>query len=78
MAAPASRIVVPTDFSEASDHALDTAVDLAARIDAEVELLAVVPKSEPLFPRYPDNRDAAALYLRHWGPRYFGPNRLIV
>ncbi len=60
MATPASRIVVPTDLSEASDHALTTALELAKRIDAEVELLVVVPSSEPLFPHNPDNREAAA------------------
>lgn len=60
MALPDSRIVVPTDFSDASDHALETALKLAERIGAVVELLVVVPKSEPLFPRNPDNRKAAA------------------
>ena len=60
MATSGSRIVVPTDFSDASNHALDAALKLAERIDAEVELLVVVPKSEPLFPGNPDNREAAA------------------
>lgn len=60
MAAPTSRIIVPTDFSDASAHALETTLGLAERIGAEVELLAVVPRSDPLFPRNPDNREAAA------------------
>ncbi len=59
MATPTPRILVPTDLSEASEHALGTALGLAERLDAEVELLAVVPKSQPLFPRNPDNRKAA-------------------
>lgn len=64
MATPTSRIVVPTDFSEASEHALSTALDLAERLGAEVELLTIVPKSDPLFPRNPDNRKAAERIAR--------------
>jgi len=37
-----SRIVVPTDFSESSEHALQTALDLAQRFEAELHLLHVV------------------------------------
>ena len=60
VATSGSRIIVPTDFSDASVHALETALKFAERLGAEVELLVVVPKSEPLFPHNPENRKAAA------------------
>ena len=33
------RIVVPVDFSEASDAALEYAIGLASRLDARIDLL---------------------------------------
>jgi len=48
------KILCPTDFSEASLHALDTAVDLAGLFQAElmvVFVLAVLPPS-PTDPNY--------------------------
>jgi nucleotide-binding universal stress UspA family protein len=36
---PIKTILVATDFSEASDHALEYAVDLARRLDAQVVIL---------------------------------------
>jgi universal stress protein A len=38
----AKVILVPTDFSEASEGALDYAIELAARLDARVHVLHVV------------------------------------
>jgi nucleotide-binding universal stress UspA family protein len=38
---PISKIVVGTDFSQASERALSVALDLAERLDAEVELVHV-------------------------------------
>jgi nucleotide-binding universal stress UspA family protein len=35
------KVLLATDFSEHSDHALDVACDLAARVDATLELLHV-------------------------------------
>ena len=35
-------ILVPTDFSACSEHALDYAVQLAERLDAKVHLLSVI------------------------------------
>ena len=35
------RILSPVDFSKASQHAFETAVDLAARLDAEVRAMHV-------------------------------------
>jgi nucleotide-binding universal stress UspA family protein len=37
-----TNILVPTDFSACSEHALDYAVELAARMDARVHLLSVI------------------------------------
>lgn len=37
-----TKILVPTDFSACSEHALDYAVELAARLDARVHLLSVI------------------------------------
>lgn len=37
-----TNILVPTDFSASSEHALDYAVDLATKLDAKVHLLSVV------------------------------------
>lgn len=39
------RILVPTDFSENAQHALEVATDLAKKIDAEVILLKVIDVS---------------------------------
>lgn len=36
------RILVPTDFSDAADHAVDYAVSLAEELDAEIVLLHTV------------------------------------
>ncbi len=41
MSAPAQRILVPTDFSETAERALDLALDLARRFAAEIHLLHV-------------------------------------
>ena len=35
------HILIPTDFGEASEHALDTALAVARRFDAKVTLLHV-------------------------------------
>ncbi|MDX1591603.1 MAG: universal stress protein [Balneolaceae bacterium] len=45
------RILVPTDFSEDSGYALETASEIAKRYDAEVDLLYVVPSIQH-FMRY--------------------------
>jgi nucleotide-binding universal stress UspA family protein len=36
------NILVPTDFSKPAEHALDYAVELAAKLDAKVHLLNVI------------------------------------
>ena len=41
MPAPVKRILVPTDFSDTAENALDLALDLAGRFAAEVHLLHV-------------------------------------
>jgi nucleotide-binding universal stress UspA family protein len=38
----AKNILVPVDFSECSEHALDYAVELAAKLDARIHLLNVI------------------------------------
>ena len=45
------RILVPVDFAEPSERALDYAIDLAAKLDASIIVLHVV---EPLAYRYPE------------------------
>jgi nucleotide-binding universal stress UspA family protein len=48
------RILVPTDFSDASHLALNYAIDLARRYDASIELLHVI--DEPSYvTAYPDS-----------------------
>ena len=37
-----TNILVPTDFSACSEHALDYAIQLADRLDAKVHLLSVI------------------------------------
>jgi nucleotide-binding universal stress UspA family protein len=37
-----TNILVPTDFSASSDQALDYAIELAAKLDAKVNLLSVI------------------------------------
>jgi len=37
-----TRILVPVDFSPSSEHALDYAVELAARLDATIHVLNVI------------------------------------
>lgn len=41
------RILLPTDFSDTAEHALDYARELAERFDAEAHLLYVVPDPTP-------------------------------
>ncbi len=42
------RIVVPYDGSKNAEHALDTAIELAKRFDASLELVSVAPLVVPL------------------------------
>ena len=44
---PVRNILVPTDFSDCADHALEHALDLAQRFDAAVHILHVVDKLDP-------------------------------
>lgn len=44
---PVHNILVPTDFSDCADHALEHALDLAQRFDAAVHILHVVDKLDP-------------------------------
>lgn len=44
------KILVPTDFSEFSKQAVDYAVELAGRFDAEITLLYVLQDAVALFP----------------------------
>lgn len=66
------RILVPLDFSHHSDHALDLAVDLARRFEAEVHVLhavhlpaQLVAPDQVMIPRdlWSAVRDAAARRL---------------
>ncbi len=51
---PISKILVPVDFSAASLHALDEAIDLAATLRASVVLMHVYELPPvPLFPEVP-------------------------
>ena len=44
------RILVPVDFSETSERALDVACDLARAVDGRVELLHVCPVDPRVYP----------------------------
>lgn len=46
---PVKKIVCPTDFSEPSMAALDTACELAQHFDAELKILHVLP-TMPIYP----------------------------
>ena len=66
MASPATTILVPTDFSETADAALNYASGLAARLGASLHLLHVFSDpyfvtvgAEPYAPPPPDMRDRA-------------------
>jgi nucleotide-binding universal stress UspA family protein len=54
---PFTHILVPTDFGDAAGHALDMAVALAEKFDAEITLMHAVPVPTSMYP-YSD-----ALYL---------------
>jgi len=45
---PIHKILCPTDFSEASYEALDTAIELAAHFHAELCLAHVIPPAPPI------------------------------
>ena len=51
-----SKILVGTDFSTGSNVAVARAIDLAERLDAEVEIVHVTRKLEPSLPWSPRNR----------------------
>jgi universal stress protein A len=51
------HILVPVDFSDASELALDRAIDIASQLGADVTVLHATPKE-------PDERDRAALESR--------------
>lgn len=58
MASRVSTIVVPTDFSQPSTEALQVGIDLADRLAAQIHLVYVAPKSQPVFPRNPEHLKA--------------------
>jgi nucleotide-binding universal stress UspA family protein len=52
MSKPITRMLVAIDGSEAATHALDYALSLAEKCDAEVQIVSVVPPVESLMPRF--------------------------
>lgn len=60
MASKHSVILVPVDFSEASEHALVRALEFAERLGSKIQLLFVAPPLQPLLPRFAPNVKAVA------------------
>jgi len=62
---PIAKILVPTDFSECSSAAADTAAQLARQVNGAVELITVV-NTAPLFEAYGDvnYRNERIAYIR--------------
>jgi nucleotide-binding universal stress UspA family protein len=57
------KILVPTDFSEAADHALDYALNVADKYGASVEILNVVERAlVPIVTSYPTAPYPSAYY----------------